>query len=239
MGTLVLAFLATHPDPPVWWETEIAVAAISSSVVVYVGYRLNDDDFESPESWRVLKTSVVGMVGAVAVGGVFYALQTVEGAGVAEPAFVFEYLGLAGGAMGAGYGLLSTPTSEVDNEDAGETEDAKDSDAENEADSEEDVNDIVTLLGEDVTAEAVKQRLTVVDCLLEEGGGETPIPSLAVFLTRRDIFAGDAEEVEKRLREDHLPALSGSGVVEVDENADVAKYTGPEKAASALRKKEV
>lgn len=242
LGTLVLAFLATHPAPPVWWETEVAVAAIFSSVVVYAGYRLNDEDFDSSDAWRVLQLSVVGMVGAVAVGVILYVHQTVEGAGIAEPTFVFEYLGLAGGALGAGYGLLSTTAPEDETEqkeDTEKTEDASDVGDTQKAVSEEDgVKDAIALIGEEATAEAVKQRLSVVESLIEDGGGETPVPSLAVFLTRKETLPEDADEAESLLREDYLPALSEAGAVEVDEDVDIVRYTGPENVLSQLREKE-
>lgn len=242
LGTLVLAFLATHPDPPVWWETEVAVAVVFSSVVVYAGYRLNSEDFDSSDAWRVLQLSVAGMVGAVAIGGILYVHQTMEGRAIAEPTFVFEYLGLTGGALGAGYGLLSTPASEDETEqkeDTQETEDASDVGATQEAVSKDDgAEDVVALLGGDATAEAAKDRLSIVECLVEDGGGETPVPSLAVFLTRRESFSEDAKEVESLLRENHLPALSEAGVVEVYEDVDIVRYTGPENVPSQLREKE-
>lgn len=102
---------------------------------------------------------------------------------------------------------------------------------------EESVEDPVALIG-DATGEAAKDRLSVIECLLEDGGGETPVPSLAVFLTRKEAFPDDSEEVESLLREDHLPALSEAGVVEVDEDVDVVRYTGPEVVMSQLREKE-
>jgi hypothetical protein len=240
LGTLVLAFLATHPDQPVWWETEAAVATIFSSVVVYAGYRLNEDDFDSSDAWRVLKMSVAGMVGAVAVGVVFYLLQATEGTRIAEPAFVFEYLGLAGGAFGAGYGILRTPSGDK-TESAEKTEGAHDVSGTGvtQQGTGEDVTELIDLLGEDSTAEAVKQRLSVVDSLLEDGGGETPVPSLAVFLTRKDPLPDDTDETESLLREKHLPALSEAGVVEVDEEVDIVRYTGPESVSTRTREKAV
>lgn len=236
LGTLVLAYLVTHPDPPVWWETEVAVAVVLSSVVVYAGYRLNEDEFSSSDAWRVLKMSVAGMVGAVAIGSFFYFQQTVEGARVVEPTFVIEYLGLAGGAFGAGYGFLLVSGSEEKTEK--ETEQAQKETEEETPPHEESLEDPVDLLGGDDTGKAAKDRLSVIECLLEDGGGETPVPSLAVFLTRKDTFPDDSEDVESLLREDHLPALSEAGVIEMDEDVDIVRYTGPEVAMSRLRKKE-
>lgn len=236
LGTLVLAYLATHPDPPVWWETEVAVAVVLSSVVVYAGYRLNEEEFSSSDAWRVLKMSVAGMVGAVAIGGFLYFRQTVEGARVVEPTFVIEYLGLAGGAFGAGYGFLLVSGSEGETEKK-ETEQIHEDTEEQAHSGEEGAEDPVAILGGDATGEAAKDRLSVIECLLEDGGGETPVPSLAVFLTGNENFPDDSGEVESLLREDHLPALSEAGVVEMDEDVDIVRYTGPENAPSQLREK--
>jgi len=236
LGTLVLAYLATHPDPPVWWETEVAVAVVLSSVVVYAGYRLNEDEFSSSDAWRVLKMSVAGMVGAVLIGSFFYFQQTVEGARVVEPTFVIEYLGLAGGAFGAGYGFLLVSGSGEKTEK--ETEQAHEEIEEQAHSGEEGAEDPVDLLGVEDTGKAAEDRISVIECLLEEGGGETPVPSLAVFLTRKEAFPNDDEEAERLLREDHLPALSEAGVVEVDEDVDVVRYTGPKVVVSQLHEKE-
>jgi hypothetical protein len=237
LGTLVLAYLVTHPDPPVWWETEVAVAVVLSSVVVYAGYRLNEDEFSSSDAWRVLKMSVAGMVGAVAIGGIFYLQQTVEGVRVVEPTFVIEYLGLAGGAFGAGYGFLLVSGSEG-RTGAKETEQVHEATEEEAASHEGGVEDPVAIIRGDATGEAANDRLSVIECLLEEGGGETPVPSLAVFLTRKEAFPNDDEEAERLLREDHLPALSEAGVLEVDEDVDVVRYTGPKVVVSQLHEKE-
>jgi len=223
LGGLAFRFLMTHPDPAVWWRLEVFVVAGASAAIVFSARWLARSDYGTDDRWVILGWSVAGIAAAGLLGVAIYAHQTMEQVPVAEPTFLFESLALLGAGLGVAVGVRSRRSRAQRRIEAALDDDPVDDEA---------VRAVLSLLGDGTGA--LRQRWAVLASLVETTTREAPVEVLATRLADDPAFPDDPSEIEMRLLDEHLPALAGNGVVEVDREARTVAYVGPEPVADRL-----
>lgn len=226
IGIAALDFLATHPDPPIWWRFEIGVTAAIAIAVAYSGYWLAQSDYGTGDLWRILGWSVAGVIGAMVIAGGVYVHQAIEQVSIAEPEFLFEFLALAGAAVGLAFGLsrVSLLDRRLETMLGSATPPASDS-----------ITTVLSLLDRD--SRALGQRWTLLRSLVERTTREVPLKAFVVQLSKEEPFPDDETEVARLVEEEHLPVMVETGLVELLEDRGTVRYVGPESVAEYLTRR--
>jgi len=223
LGAATLQYLLTHPDPPVWWRLEIAATVVLSAAVVYTGRRLAKSEYTAPDLWGILGWALAGAAAAAAAFGVFYLHQTIEHAPTADPAFLVEFLSLVGLGAGVAVGIRHRSRSGRRIGTALESVDSTDIDG---------LRTVLSFL--DGETRPIRQRLAVLEVLAGASTRELPEAVLPVRLAAAGGFPDDRGEIERLLREEHLPELTDAGLLERREDRGTVAYVGPEPLARHL-----
>lgn len=219
IGALAVEFLATHPDPTVFWRVELLATVGVSGAIAYGGYRLADSGYDATDLWAILAWCLLGLGGAVLIGGGIYAHQVVERASVAEPTFLFEFLALLGAGVGLAFGV--NRRSRLHGA-AGVDRPVEDAEVDR-------FWAVLSELGED--PEPLRRRWTIVRRLATTTTRELPTEAFVVELSKTEAFPED-REATRRLLDEHLDPLARNGLVEVDEDRQTVRYVGPEALAA-------
>lgn len=215
LGALAVAFLATHPDPAGLWGVELLVTVAVSGAIAYAGYRLAGRGYDAEDLWAILGWSVVGIVGAVLLAAGIYAHQAVTRVGIAEPAFLFEFLALIGAAVGLGFGVTCRSSARERVDDVFDGEAPVDADA---------ALPLLSRLSGD--PETLRRRWAIVEAVATTTTREVPLPALAARLAGTEGFPDDraaAEAVVDR----QCSALAETGLVAIDDVRETVRYVGP------------
>lgn len=218
LGASAVEFLATHPDPPVWWRMEMLVVVGVTTGIVYAGYRLFDGYYAPADLWKVLGWTVAGVVGAATLGSAIYAHQQIEQVSVAEPTFLLEFLALIGAGVGLAFGISRRLMFDKTLRPRGDVATRVDAG----------LWDLLSLLDSD--SEALRQRWAMVEHLADTSTEELPITAYIIQLAgdRSLAFPEDESETKSLVYNEHLPVLLENGLVEIDDEVGTIKYVGPD-----------
>jgi len=77
-----------------------------SLVIVYVGYRLANSQFDVDHRWTITAASIVGSIAGVAIQGYAFVIRIAEARPISAPIFPVVLLGALGAIIGAAMGFL-------------------------------------------------------------------------------------------------------------------------------------
>lgn len=226
LGAFTIEFLATHPDPPVWWRVEILVTVGFAATIAAAAYWLVRSDYGAEDLWVILGWTLTGVAGASLLGGGIYLHQSVEQVTVAEPALLFEFLALVGAGLGLAFGISRRSLIGRRIETALGTAEPTDI---------EGLWTVVSMLGDD--PQGLRQRWELLEHLAGTATGELPVAAFIVQLSGDgfESFPDDEAAVKNLLYDEHLPVLLENGLVAIDDDVGTIRFSGPDAVAAYLK----
>lgn len=223
LGGLTLGHVLTHPEPPAWWAAEFLVVVGLTAAILYSAYWLAVSEFEPAALWDTITWMLVGVIGFTGIAGGLIVHQTGEGGSVAEPTFVLLVLSMFGALLGLSLGVaLHSRTNLIRQTNDTHTPPSAHSTSNAESPTDE------------RTRQQRQQRI-VLEVLVDASPEPVPLGAVLEALAARDQSDVTTEQLRTELRQDALPSLLSTGLVEFDSTRRTLSFAGPECVADAFR----
>ncbi|MCL9813502.1 hypothetical protein [Natranaeroarchaeum aerophilus] len=224
LGGLTLEHVVTHPEPPAWWAAEFLVVVGLTATILYSAYWLAASEFEPAALWDTITWMLVGVIGFTGLAGGLIVHQAGEGGSVAEPTFVLLVLSMIGALLGLALGVaLHSRTALISV--------ASD---EHEPSSDHSTGAVVSVTDDGEQLRHRQQRI-VLEILVDAAPEPVTLGAVLEELEARDQSDVTPEQLRTELRQDVLPNLLSTELIEFDRTRRTLSFAGPDCVADAFR----